>query len=959
MVALLLVAVATVSTIMAAQLNWALGETKKAEREGRLREADALIGQAHGIRFSRSPGQQVDALAALKKAAGIGRELGQPSEWFERPRNEAIACMALLDLHLAHEWPGSPRGTYHVDFDDALERYARSDTRGEITIRRVAGDAVLYRLKGPEDRNLVFLSRDGNYLAAGSFLHGKKKLRIWRLTDPQPVEVVEVKDHRSSAFSPDSRQAAVGLADGTVEIYDLASRQRLRSLAPGSWPRALAFHPSEQQLAVACPPDIRVFDLESGKELTHWAAPDTGSLVWHPNGTVLAGEGFESTISLWDVASGKRVVKLEGYVNGGIRFAFNHKGDLIASSAWDNMFQIWDSRTGKQLFSTQGGMHTVRFSADDHFLAGQQFGDRLRIWEIVPAKAYRTVVRDPVLGKAVYETSSFSPDFPLLATGTEDGFGLWDRRNGKQLRFIQSPGKHLLFQSSGALVTAGKAGVMRWPVRIEEPSQGVVRIGPPKRLPLHPMGCQLGCSADGRVLAFADAQGGAWILRTDGPVRTFHLQKHADVRMIAVSPDGHFVATGSFGYSQVVMVWDATNGECLKQLPTGGGAHVAFSPDGKWLATTGEKLRIWQAGSWQEHLTLEDPGVTLAFAPDSRMLAFENGYGVIQLIDPESGREWGRIEHPDRLRANWLIFSPDGTQLAESAGHVICVWDLRAMREQLAEMGLDWEVPPFPAIATDAPSAPLQVKVDLGHLGKPQLPSNASPKLRVEFYTSALELDPENVEAYQRRAHAYDDLGKYGEAIRDFTEALKRQPDNAHVLVYRAYDHARLQQIQEALIDLRAALDRNPKHAETCNAFAWFLATGPESLRNAKEALTLAQRAVDAEATQWAYQNTLGVALYRNNHFEQAISALEKSLKAGQGKADAFDLFFLAMCHAKLDEPAKAKDCFDRAVKWMESQKNLHPQWAEELKMFRAEAEEILGKKATKKEPLENLPHAK
>ena len=105
-------------------------------------------------------------------------------------------------------------------------------------------------------------------------------------------------------------------------------------------------------------------------------------------------------------------------------------------------------------------------------------------------------------------------------------------------------------------------------------------------------------------------------------------------------------------------------------------------------------------------------------------------------------------------------------------------------------------------------------------------------------------------------------------------------------------------------------------------------------------------RAVKAEPGQWAYQNTLGVALYRNDQFEQAISALEKSLKAGQGKADAFDLFFLAMCHAKLGDPTKAKDCFDRAVKWMEGQKNLYWRWAEELKMFRTEAEEVLGKKA-------------
>jgi len=99
---------------------------------------------------------------------------------------------------------------------------------------------------------------------------------------------------------------------------------------------------------------------------------------------------------------------------------------------------------------------------------------------------------------------------------------------------------------------------------------------------------------------------------------------------------------------------------------------------------------------------------------------------------------------------------------------------------------------------------------------------------------------------------------------------------------------------------------------------------------------------VKREPAEPTFQNTLGVVQYRNGQYLEAVAALEKSLAAGKGRSDGYDLFFLAMCHARLGATDKAKDYYGKGVKWVEAQKVLSAQDVEELKVFRAEAAEAL-----------------
>ena len=87
--------------------------------------------------------------------------------------------------------------------------------------------------------------------------------------------------------------------------------------------------------------------------------------------------------------------------------------------------------------------------------------------------------------------------------------------------------------------------------------------------------------------------------------------------------------------------------------------------------------------------------------------------GVIQLIDPATGREFATLEPPDGQSSFFLSFSPDGSQLAATGNGNgdLHVWDLRLMtRRQLREMGLDWNLPRNTRPPTADASQPLRVE---------------------------------------------------------------------------------------------------------------------------------------------------------------------------------------------------------------------------------------------------------
>jgi tetratricopeptide (TPR) repeat protein len=130
--------------------------------------------------------------------------------------------------------------------------------------------------------------------------------------------------------------------------------------------------------------------------------------------------------------------------------------------------------------------------------------------------------------------------------------------------------------------------------------------------------------------------------------------------------------------------------------------------------------------------------------------------------------------------------------------------------------------------------------------------------------------------------------------------------------------------------------------AETLNHQAWQLLMAPPDQRDPVIAFEMAQEAVRLAPAESKYLSTLEIAQYRNMEYAEAVATLERSLAEGKGDRDAFDLFFMSMCHANLGDTTKPKDSFERAIRWLEKHPEMLKQHAGELEAIRAEAESEL-----------------
>jgi WD40 repeat protein len=118
--------------------------------------------------------------------------------------------------------------------------------------------------------------------------------------------------------------------------------------------------------------------------------------------------------------------------------------------------------------------------------------------------------------------------------------------------------------------------------------------------------------------------------------------------------------------------------------------HVAFSPDGKYLASAGgdRTVKLWDVATSQAIRTLEghtDTVLRVAFSPDGKHLASASGDRTVKVWDTATGQHIRTLRgHPASVNA--IAFSPDGN-LASASDRTVIVWEATTGQQTLIFQG--------------------------------------------------------------------------------------------------------------------------------------------------------------------------------------------------------------------------------------------------------------------------------
>ncbi|MBI3410724.1 MAG: sigma-70 family RNA polymerase sigma factor [Planctomycetes bacterium] len=413
-------------------------------------------------------------------------------------------------------------------------------------------------------------------------------------------------------------------------------------------------------------------------------------------------------VRFWDIEQGRLVRKAPAPPTyAGLNAASSADGSMLASWGYKSPgLTIWDTSAGKELRLIPMRLsgresRALAFSPDGRTLAMADT-EKLNLFD--PQTGQRKL---PAVDNGdLVEYLAFSPDGKTIAICVaRSSVIIRDVATGKELRRINDDeGEIVAFAPDGKtlVVAGGTKGARLWDPETGAAKGELPRVAARDRMGQRP---NLACSHDGKMLA-TSSTGQPITIWDFADRKALHRLPITWASRLAFSPDDKTLAVSE---PSAISLWDVVSGKEL--FPNEGHAGevnaVAVSPDGRFVASGSWKdcsIRVWDAASGRRTQVM--PGATflhaLAIGPEGRSVFSQDREGAIHQWNIETGEDIAHFRMVGPNNEEQYVFrmklSADGKSLAaislghEGGGSTLWVWDVATGKERVKRRGVSTDI---------------------------------------------------------------------------------------------------------------------------------------------------------------------------------------------------------------------------------------------------------------------------
>ena len=422
------------------------------------------------------------------------------------------------------------------------------------------------------------------------------------------------------------------------------------------------------------------------------------STVFSPDGRRLVTRSGP-IVQIWDVERDEIINHLT-HTSAVSDMTFSPDGYWLATASMTHIVQVWDVSTGREVGRLRHNtpIWNVTFSPDGHWLITRnaevvyawQLSDNT-VGQFILSRSERrssAVAQSVARALTVQRLNRAEP--PPETRQAIIGPGSVQMRPGSLiLDMAVSPNNQWL------VTVGGDQGAVIWEMATGREVA---------RLPHNAVVRAVAFNHNGLFFATGSADGTVHLWSVPAIIQASRIEETtpsqveaetsithpAGVNMIAFSPDGRWLATGAVDH--IVRTWLVVRGPNRKIDRVKPGAEMshadrlqalAFSPDSRWLATASANrtAQVWWVATGQK-ITQMVHGAKVndvTFSPDGRWLATASFDHSAQLWEVTIGFELSQMDH--NYWVDGVIFSPNGRWIATRSARIVKIWEANTGRE--------------------------------------------------------------------------------------------------------------------------------------------------------------------------------------------------------------------------------------------------------------------------------------